>query len=291
MDDRQTEIRQGEGLNDSRVNQDFVDFLNKWSSPVLMVLAVAALSWAGMQWLENKKIEKVNRAFGDLEAAMAGGSPSPASLRTLATEYAGVRAVPELALLQTTDLYLNAFVRGIEPGAQIDSVTGQPLDENDLLDETQRSAYLEQAGQLAQEVIDLTDGNEGKAILAVQAMVRLAAVKEGKRDFDGAKSMYTKAAERARDAGFVTLAAFADQRAEGVDAIGDVSPLPSQDDLVALPGEEPVDLDLINEILNPVIPGLETSSTDESAPVEELPVAEEAPAEEAPVVDPEPESP
>ena len=80
MDDRQTQIRQGEGLSESRVNQDFIDFLNKWSSPVLLVLAVAALTWAGLQWMEKKKIEKVNNAFADLEAATAGNNPSPASL-------------------------------------------------------------------------------------------------------------------------------------------------------------------------------------------------------------------
>ncbi|MBL4592033.1 MAG: hypothetical protein JKY96_08750 [Phycisphaerales bacterium] len=277
MDDRQTEISQGEGLNESRVNQEFVDFLNKWSSPVLMVLAIAALTYAGMQWMQKKKIEKINSAFSNLEAVRAGDNPSPASLKTLANEYKGVRAVPELALLQTTDIFLRAFVSGIEPGADLDPLTGLPRDENEMLDETQRTAYLDQAGQLAQQVIDLTAGKDSKAILAIQARIRMAVVKESKRDFDGAKLLYTGAAKIASDNGYPILASFAEQRAEGTGSLNDVPALPSDDQLVGLPGEERISQDIIDQIMNSSLPTIESDPQVIDTPVDESPEIETQP--------------
>ena len=41
MDERQTQIRQGAGLEESRINTEFLDFLNKWSSPVLIVIGLS----------------------------------------------------------------------------------------------------------------------------------------------------------------------------------------------------------------------------------------------------------
>ena len=127
MDDRQTEIRAGAGLEDSRINKEFIDFLNKWSSPVILVFAIAALAWAGLRWMEQKKVEKIDRAFGDLQAATMGGNPSPASLNVLAETYAGVRSVPVIAKLTTTDLYLTAYLRGVQPGSEISRLTGEPV--------------------------------------------------------------------------------------------------------------------------------------------------------------------
>lgn len=237
MDDRQTQIREGKGLEDSRVNQDFIDFLGKWSSPVLLTLAVAAGIWAGLQHLERKKVARVDQAFSELASATAGGNPSPASLKTIAAEYAGVRAVPTIALLTTTDLYLNAFMLGVEPGAVPDPSTGLPV-EADMLDDAQRQVYLEQAGKFAQQVLDLVKGVEGQELLAMQAMSRLAAINEGKRDFEGARSIYEELAGLAITMNYPSVIKFAQLRVENLDAIKDVASLPSQDDLVLLPGEE-----------------------------------------------------
>ena len=70
MDDRQTEIRAGAGLEDSRINKEFIDFLNKWSSPVIMVFAVAALVWAGLRWMEQKKLEKKYTALDSISIGL-----------------------------------------------------------------------------------------------------------------------------------------------------------------------------------------------------------------------------
>ena len=47
------ELKEGAGLEDSRINQDFVDFIRKWSTPLLMVAAAIAIGY----FLYNKRIE------------------------------------------------------------------------------------------------------------------------------------------------------------------------------------------------------------------------------------------
>jgi len=298
MDDRQSGIKEGAGLEDSRVNQEFVDFLKKWSSPVLWTLVVASLVWAGLQYLERKKITRVEQAFSELAAATQGGNPSPASLKTLAAEYAGVRSVPELALLTTAELYLNAFVIGFEPGAQINPATGLPIEESDILDEDQRQVYLEQAGQIAQQVLDIAGGIEGKELIAMQAMSRLAAVEEGKRDFDGAKSMYQQLESLANASAYPAIARFASARVENLGRLEGIVALPSEDAFAPLPGEQISNeqiqrmIDSINNQESDSESDLEIGSDDEAStddaeetPAEseaELPTeSEDAPAEES----------
>jgi len=237
MDDRQTDIKAGAGLEDSRINKEFIDFLNKWSSPVILVFAVAALAWAGLRWMEQKKLEKIDRAFGDLQAATMGGNPSPASLNALAVDYAGVRAVPEIAKLTTVDLYLNAYLQGVQPGSQV-GPDGEPINESDKLDEGQRLVYLDQAGDIAQEVIELSQKDEGKALLTMHGLIRAGAVAECKREIDAAKGYYTSVVTLANQIQIPALAQFGQMRLDALDSFDPDLALPSRDDLVALPGEE-----------------------------------------------------
>ncbi|MDF1869612.1 MAG: hypothetical protein P1U30_04410 [Phycisphaerales bacterium] len=247
MDDRQTEIRAGAGLEDSRINKEFIDFLNKWSSPVILVFAIAALVWAGLRWMEQKKVEKIDRAFGDLQAATMGGNPSPASLNVLAETYAGVRSVPVIAKLTTTDLYLTAYLRGVQPGSEISRLTGEPVNEGDVLDENQRQLYLDQAGDLAKEVIALTEGDDGKALLTIHGLIRAGAVAECKRDFDGAASNYNRVITLADQIQMPALGAFGQMRLDALGTFDQEIVLPNSSDLVALPGEEVFEIPAIPE--------------------------------------------
>lgn len=239
MDDRQTKIREGAGLEDSRINQEFLDFLNKWSSPVLIVLAVAALVWAGMQQLEKRRNARVDQAFAELEAATSGNNPSPTSLTTIAEEYSGVRGVPELAKLGAVDIYLRAFTIGIEPGAQIDPATRTVANPDDILDEERRQRYLSLAESTASEVLSVSENKAGKTLFAMQALVRLAAVMEGKEDFDGARSYYERLKSMSEAEQYESIAAFADARIAKLDQLQSFEPLPTREQVPPLPGEAP----------------------------------------------------
>lgn len=238
MDERQTQIRQGAGLEESRINTDLIDFLNKWSSPVLIVIGLIGLGWAGLRYMERARIAKINNAYAAYEGAMAGGSPSPASLRNIATEFDGVGSVSEMALLRTVDIYLRAAIAGIEPGAEIDPVTGRPAQESDVLDAERTRNYLSQARDLAASVVASTEGEDGKGLLRIQALMRLGAAREGLGSIEEAKSAYASAAQAATAAGFPELAIVAESRAEAADGLAEVPTLPSRADLAPLPGDE-----------------------------------------------------
>lgn len=237
MDDRQTKIRAGAGLEDSRINKEFVDFLNKWSSPVLLTLAVAAGIWWVMQYMERKQNARIDQAFGELQAATAGGNPSPSSLTTIASDYAGVRSVPELAKLTAADIYLRAFTVGIEPGAQFDPITRRVFNPDDVLTPERRAMYLDLAQTTANEVLSMSQGKPGKALFAMQALTRLAAVQEGKRDFKAARGFYDQLKSLGTQEQYPTVVTFAESRIANLDSLKQVGNLPSNDQVPALPGE------------------------------------------------------
>ena len=267
MDDRQTQIREGAGLEDSRLNKDFIEFLNKWSSPVLMVLAVAALVYAGLGWMERKKNAQIDQAFNEYESAIAGGNPSPSSLKTIATEPSNdQKSVPELAQLRAADIYLQSFIVGVAPGAQLDPLTGTYA-ETDLLDDTKREQYLEEARKSAQAVLDETDGKPAKIVLTMQAVSRLASVAEGKRDFAGARSYYERLQALGEQQQFEPIVAFAKERIANLGTLESIQPLPTNADVPPL---------------NPVV---ETEQDETSLPTA-LPTTETGSEEPAPGTDP-----
>lgn len=238
MDERQTQIKSGAGLEESRINQDFLNFLNKWSSPVLTVIAVAALVWAGLRYLEQRELERVDRAFGDLHDTLVDGNPAPSSLINIANEYSGVRAVPELAKLSTIDLYLNAYLRGVHPGTEINPATGLPVNEADALDEQQRLSYLDQADTIVREILSKTESDPDKSVVTIAALSRAAAVAESRGEFDTAREDYNKIAALAEANAFPAIKVFAQRRADHLDVLDPAMTLPSQDDVAQLPGDQ-----------------------------------------------------
>lgn len=237
MDDRQTKIREGAGLEDSRVNQEFVDFLNKWSTPVLMTLAIAAGIWWLMQYMERKKNTRIDQAFSELEAATSGGNPSPSSLTTIANDYSGVRSVPELAKLTAADIYLRAFTVGIAPGAQFDPITRRVLNPDDVLTPERRTQYLDLAQSTANEVLSMSKDKPGKSLFAMQALTRLAAVQEGKRDFEAAKGYYTQLKTLGEKEQYPSIVTYAEMRMANLDSLKQVKELPLAESVPPLPGD------------------------------------------------------
>ena len=117
MDERQQQIRAGAGLEESRLNTEFIDFIQKWGGPFLIICALLMGAWAGWNWLERKKSQRLDEAFGQYEAQLAGGNPSPEALRAVAEEFSGIASVSLLARLNAADIYLAAIRSGVRTGA------------------------------------------------------------------------------------------------------------------------------------------------------------------------------
>lgn len=208
MDDRTREIREGAGLVESRLNTAFIDWLRKWSTPILIVAAVALLGYMGWQKLQAARITRVNTAFSELAAASEGSNPSPDSLRRVADEFDGVRAVGHLARLSAADIYLEAVRRGIKVGR---ATTSEPLPE-DLLTPEERDMYLREAEGLYEVVLAKAGGDADMAIHAAGAAFGLAAIEECRGATDAARSRYEAAKAIAEKAGMTVHARIAEER-------------------------------------------------------------------------------
>ena len=212
IDKRHTQIKEGAGLEESRLNVEFIEWLRKWSTPLLIVIAAVALTYVLYNKYHERQAARVSEAFASYEAASASANPSPASLLAVADDYKGVRAVPILARLAAADAYLAAVRRGVDPGAVVDPTTGKVQSETDLMDEAEREANLAEAGRLYQAVLDECAGKAGMAIHAVGASFGLAAVAESRGDAAAARSAYEGAAAAAESAGFTAQAKIARER-------------------------------------------------------------------------------
>ncbi|GIW73905.1 MAG: hypothetical protein KatS3mg103_0427 [Phycisphaerales bacterium] len=229
MDERQGQVKERAGLDESRINEEFRDFLVKWGPRLLIAVALVALALSGRRWLNQQAERRVDEAFVQLALATGSGSASPDTLLSLASQYEDVRAVADLATLAAAEAYLAAVRRGVVIGAQPDELGRYPQDE--LLDADLRASYLEQAEQA---LVRVAESKQTPDPLVVRALMGLAAVAEARGRLDQARSFYQRAIERDQAAGLGVVARVAEQRLADLDELAAVTDLPSDKQLPAV---------------------------------------------------------
>jgi hypothetical protein len=207
MDERQTQIKEGAGLEESRVNQEFLDFLNKWSFPVLLIIAIVSGGYFLYNQWQARKIAQRDQAFAELGNLESSAAPSVFSLTTMAEEYDGIGRVSELALLQAAGIHLNAVRTGLDPADP------DPTNPDSILSDEDIAFHLEQAGSLYRQVADRVEGNDELALFAINAAFGRAAVAESSGDFETARAQYAQAETLASGAGYAPLATIASEMA------------------------------------------------------------------------------
>lgn len=205
MDERQTKIVEGAGLEESRINQDLIDFLNKWSFPVLLIIALISGGYFAKNMYDRAKVSKRDEAFAQLGSIESTSSPSVYSLTEIADQYEGVGSVSELARLRAADVHLRAVRSGIDPA-----------DGETELGEADRDYHLERAEGLYRRVLDKTESDANRALIAANAAFGLAAVAETRGDADAARAGYERAKSLAERAGYSPLVRVADRLASNV---------------------------------------------------------------------------
>lgn len=256
MDDRQTQIKEGEGLNESRINQELVAFLKSNTfAYILCGLALLMLAYAGLQWYRQQQVLERDRAFARLAAVVEVQRPDPRSIEAVIDEFDGIASVGELARLALADIRMSAVRRGLEPGAELDT-EGRPVDADSELDEIREGDLLDSAKRLYQEVLESTRGDADLSLLSARAAFGLAAVAESLNDAEAARGHYESAKEFALRGEFAVLADLADERAASVGELPESVELfttdqitPPQPETEAQPEDEALPgLDLIPEI-------------------------------------------
>jgi hypothetical protein len=221
LDRRQRDIKVGAGLEESRYNVEFIDFLRRWGSTVMLVLAAAAMAFWGIQrWKENREA-KAGVAFGDVDAAMTSGGNgamdvNPEVLVRIAEDNEGQGAVSVMARLAAAEQWRLSAMKGYKHGA-LNLQTGKVNNQDDTLTPAGRLEYLEKARQQYQLVVDQTSGSKAKATFTLSGLMGLAAVAETTGKAEEAKAAYKRAQELAEAASFPEFAALAKSRLETAD--------------------------------------------------------------------------
>ncbi|MHC4108523.1 MAG: hypothetical protein ACYSTY_10605 [Planctomycetota bacterium] len=232
---RLQQVHQSE-ITESRINEDFVEWL-KTKAPqwLLAILIGIAAYMAIVRWKEHK----TNRQDAAWQALVTASLPG--AKEDVADEHGDVFAVAQLAWLQAAQQLLRAIDRNMPLGADANDTTVQPLTPE------QRDEYLDRIAGLCQKVL-LTDTSKSlpMTLHAVNALKTLAAAAEARGEFDEARRWYEEAAERA-ELYYPNLAEQSRRRGETVDQYTRLVSLPPPA-LVAVgdqtsPGTEPAPLE------------------------------------------------
>ncbi len=219
------QIREGAGLEEARYNVEFIEWLRKWSGPMLMLVAIAAGLYALRQYWQKNTQAKQDAAFTEYEEATQGSNVNPDTLIAIADSHAAVPSVTYLARLNAADVYLDAVRRGVKPGSTVnpDGTLAAP---EDAMTAADRDANLAKASESYQWVLDKTHGKPEQAIHTIGAMYGLAAVAECKGELDAAKGLYERIQTLATQRSYERHAKLAAARIASLKDLATLAPVP-----------------------------------------------------------------
>ncbi|MEM8835797.1 MAG: hypothetical protein AAGD00_08250 [Planctomycetota bacterium] len=238
MDDQprnpdQGRLEVGAGLQESRLNTDLIDWLNKWGVYILSGVLVIALIYVGSVQLEQAKEDRLDEAFTGHSAARGERGRdtvlmgSPDTLLALAEDSKGQGSVSLIARLDAADIYLGSARRGLRPGADITN----PQPEDELTDD-QIESMLAQAGEQYQRVLDTTGSSTDHAVVRLHALEGLASTLLSRSNIGDAEATLTEAAELAESVGLTKRALAIRNRIERAESVAMNVTLYSENDLM-----------------------------------------------------------
>lgn len=261
MDERQTKIVAGAGLEESRLNTDFIDFLRRWGSHLLLVIAGVAAAYSALAWWQRREAVKLDTAYAELSAAQIAGSPD--NLLRVAADHEAQGAVRELATIAAGNAFLTSGWSGVAPG-------GDPTSEDDRLSDEQRRANYLRAKELFAEVAARVANHPKLTLHLLDAKFGFAAASASLGETEAAATALKEVAAVARERQYPALAAMAEEKLASLAKAGSIPPLYAADQVKV--AERPIS-DEVN--LSFPTPG---GSLEQPGPVlPEAPAAEPAP--------------
>jgi hypothetical protein len=236
--ERLKEVHQTD-LTESRINQDFLDWLKTSGVTYLLVLMLALCAYLFyVRWSQSRH-NYTSEAWTALNDAKM-----PLSYEEVATQYADVDAVAQLAHLRAAEIWMEGVYAGRTIDTTPEPVTPVGVDPNDPtappkpadqgvpMTDADRQDYLQKADRLFEKVIAADDKSQGMALLVSKALCGRAAVAESTGKADEAKGFYEQAAARVEGI-YPQLAEIARKRAESVSADAAPVVLPTESELIA----------------------------------------------------------
>lgn len=215
MDQRQTQVQVGAGLQESRLNTDLINFLQKYGSWAVYLLLAAVLLYMGNGWWKKQKEAKLDLAYADYQAAV--NSSSPDGLIKVASDHSGYDAIAAMSRLDAARIYLDAARRGLKPGAD----SRLPA-ETDRLDEAGRKSMLAEATKQFDLVVGYTSLSP---VLMQQALWGKATAQIDNGDTDGAIKTMQDLIDRAKANGLTDQEIKGRQRLDHIAKLGALKPV------------------------------------------------------------------
>lgn len=224
MDKRHTGIVEGAGLEESRINTDFADWLKRWGSPMLLGILVLALGYRGWIWFQERQVQALDSAFIELDYASQSGNPE--SLMQVAQAWDGRASVSHQARLEAADRYLLAHSTGVKPG-------GVPGNPEDRANETETANYLNLAESLYRDVYQATSSKKAYTLFTLRALSGLSALAGTRGDYETARSQVSEMIELSEQLEMVGLAEALRDRLSMLERAPQMAPLLSQEEIAA----------------------------------------------------------
>ncbi len=184
IDERLKDVHATE-LGQSRVNEDFIEWLKTKGPQYLLLGLIGVCVYLGIVRWKQHRVNYYNNAWSELFAC-----DLPGCFEDVADRYSNVAGLPKQALRAAADKWLSAVQAGTPLGGDGNAAAPALTDE-------QRSDYLDQAARLYHALANADDGSLGGTLYSVSAMQGLAVVAESKGQTDEAIRWYDMAAERA----------------------------------------------------------------------------------------------
>ncbi|MCC6678480.1 MAG: hypothetical protein IT436_15200 [Phycisphaerales bacterium] len=238
MEQRHQQIRERAGLEEARLNVEFIDFLRKWGPIVLTIAAIAAGGQFVWTKLKTAKVDKINRAFDEYNKSAMTSNPSPLALKAVADEFNGVRGIGLMARLDAADAYLRSVRAGLKPGATL-KPDGSVETKDDLLSEQDRATYLTEAEALYNAVLTETSASPDHVMMSVSALYGLAAVAESRQETDKAKVYYEQIAAKVEGGPYAYHATVAKNRIAELPKLAQLPKLYTIAELPKIKGVDP----------------------------------------------------
>ncbi len=182
MDERLKQVHQTE-LTESRINEEFVEWLKTKGPQYLLLLLVGVCGYLGWFRWNQHKANYFNGAWAEFVDCQL-----PGSFEDVAQRYADVPGLPQQAMRAAADIWLKSVQNGTVLG---DTQSTQVLSDEQRLD------YLDRAGRIYHALANVDDGSLAMTLYTVSAMQGLAVVAESNGDIDEATRWYDMAAGRA----------------------------------------------------------------------------------------------
>lgn len=205
-------------LIESRVNEDFVDWLKSKGPQYLLFALIGVCIYLGVVRWKQYKTTYFNNAWTEFEACRL-----PGAFEDVADRYSDLPGLAQQATRAAADTWLNAVQTGKPLGSEGTDATAQAV----TLTDQQRAEYLDQAWRLYQALVNDDDDSLADTLYAVSAMQGLAVVAECKGDTDKVKLWFNKAAARA-ETSYPDLAKRIRERAATAGAYAEPVTLPTQ---------------------------------------------------------------